>query len=226
MTSARHREEQIEPIFETLHRICEDGEDIKVFNRADIFPSRASFCVDPGERFGITKCPLSHERCSKFMSRKKKNNKNNKNRHSIRPRPSSDEAEKPAAKRAPKLRPTDWLTIGLLHPFTAIFSFGATRYFTIGNTSLIFVVAAFVSCLAVAWPYHRDHLVVAPKSLKLNVGAAMATLCMIEGLIIQQLWTPMLWPLAVVGVSMVGSVLFPFVVFNSVFKHFREKSAA
>ncbi len=86
---------------------------------------------------------------------------------------------------------------------------------------LVFVVGAILGVIAGAWGYYRHGSSRPAASAKMVTGALMAGLCLAHGLTLE---TWLGWPdRLTLAIDMLGTVVFPFVLFGAFAKGFARK---
>ena len=84
-----------------------------------------------------------------------------------------------------------------------------------GDPVLSFIVAATVGTTAGAWLYSRRTHKTAALKVKAEVGALLAGLCLVVGLVGQLVWSWMGQPYTSITICVAGTFLFPIVLFGT-----------
>ncbi|RYX83643.1 hypothetical protein EON83_13645 [bacterium] len=76
------------------------------------------------------------------------------------------------------------------------------------------MVGVIAAIFVAAWFYQSRNEQLAPAKVKLVVGATLAVLCVVQGLLFQHFLQWMTYPDIAISIAALGTFVFPFVMWN------------
>ena len=105
-------------------------------------------------------------------------------------------------------------------------TFAAVRWLGMGGPELAFVAGAVLGTHIAAVVHHRTPGAVSSTGVKAGVGAALALSTILLGFVLQSLWKPFDYPEISIPISVVGTFVFPFFLFDQMWNALSKKRAA
>ena len=104
----------------------------------------------------------------------------------------------------------------------AAIALAVIRGFSVGDTSLAFVVGAILGTQAGAIAHSRRSEADATIAVKLGLGAVLAGVALVFGIVVHFAVSPFEYPGVTLPIAAIGSFVFPFAIFNTMFNAVRR----
>ncbi|MDG2208104.1 MAG: hypothetical protein P8K78_09400 [Pirellulales bacterium] len=107
----------------------------------------------------------------------------------------------------------------------AAIALAVIRGFSVGDPSLAFVVGAILGAQAGAIAHSRHPEAEATVAVKLGLGAVLAGVALIFGFVVHFAISPFKYPDVTLAIAAIGSFIFPFAIFNTMFNATRRSQS-
>ena len=105
-------------------------------------------------------------------------------------------------------------------------TFAVVRWLGKGSPELAFVVGAVLGTQIAAVVHRRSPAAVSAPGVKVGVGAALALSTILLGALMHALWKPFDYPEISIPIAVVGSFVFPFVLFDTMWNALSKRPDA
>ncbi len=105
-------------------------------------------------------------------------------------------------------------------------TFAVVRWLGKGSPELAFVVGAVLGTQMAAVVHRRSPGAVSAPGVKAGVGAAMALSTILLGTLMHALWKPFDYPEISIPIAVVGTFVFPFVLFDTMWNALSKRPDA
>lgn len=121
------------------------------------------------------------------------------------------------------LKHTTYLISGLVYSATAFFVFLVILLTQYDTHTLIFLMGSICALSYIAWQRSKHNITaLATRDEKITIGILFANFTLIVGLALQLLFHPFEYPEITIGIAIIGSFIFPFIILNTFVKAFNK----
>ncbi|RYG69116.1 hypothetical protein EON80_10400 [bacterium] len=113
------------------------------------------------------------------------------------------------------MKPIELLLVAIADFVAVTITYFIAKKFEGDATGISQVVGSIVGVYLAVWFYQSRNPDLAPAKIKAIVGATLATVVLIQGLIFQSLFHWILYPDIAIGIPIIGAFIFAFVLWNS-----------